>query len=461
MFAAPGLILLVVFDYFKPQEYIPALANVPFLYIFAALTVVGFVVDLRLGLSRLASSPQLWLAVAFFVWCLLTDLPISGSVTLRQGFTLLIPVILCLLTAHVIQTFRMLRVVMVLLLAVALSIAFVGTHQGFAPWGCHQVTFSREKSVAVYDGRPCSPETARSCYEGVIPGAEYVCERVGLLGTHSVLGRVRFRGTVQDPNELALLVVMAIPIAFAFVERRRSLGTVLLAALTFITVALCVIFTRSRGGQVVFAIVLGAYFVRKFGTRGLVVALVCAVPIVLFGGRSGGEATGSTMERLECWSVGMRLFRHSPLLGVGLGQFTEHHYLTAHNSYVLTAAELGFVGMVLWMSIVYVSVKIPAAALFARATQERGSALQVATPWSLATLAALAGTVGGMLFLSYAYKESLWIWIGLSGALYQAIRRHDPSFRVEFRRKDLGIVAGIAALLIVATTAYTRLKLGY
>src|SRR5690242_232748 len=116
MFAVPSLVLLVVFDYFKPQEYVPPLANIPFLYIFAALTVVAFVVDLRLGLSRLAAAPQLWLVVAFFSWCVLTDLPLGGSVALRQAFALSIPVILCLLIAHAIQTFRMIRVLLLILL---------------------------------------------------------------------------------------------------------------------------------------------------------------------------------------------------------------------------------------------------------------------------------------------------------------------------------------------------------
>jgi hypothetical protein len=461
MFAVPGLVLLVIFDYFKPQEYVASLANVPFLYLFAGLTSLGFLVDLRLGLSRLTAAPQLWLTVAFFGWSVLTDLPVSGGVTLHQAFTLSIPVLLCLLIAHTVQTFRMLRVLMVLLLAIALSLAVIGVHQGLAPWGCHRVTPTASGDDAVYDGRPCSPDAARSCYEGVTPGAEYVCERVGLLGTRSVKGRVRFRGAVEDPNELALLVVGAIPIAFALAERRRSALALALSVLTLAVVALCVIFTQSRGGQMVFAVVLAAYFARKFGLRGLLIALICAVPIVFLGGRSGGEAEGSTMERLECWSVGMQLLRQSPVLGVGLGQFTEHHYLTAHNSYVLTAAELGFPGMVLWLSILYVSVKTPATALLATARREGRLAVQAATPWCLATLAALIGTACGMLFLSYAYKESLWIWIGLSGALFQTIRGHDPSFQVHFRRKDLAIVVGIAALLIAATTLYTRIRLGY
>ena len=42
------------------------------------------------------------------------------------------------------------------------------------------------------------------CHEGGEPGAIYRCERVGLFGTVSVgEGRVRYRGVLKDPNELA------------------------------------------------------------------------------------------------------------------------------------------------------------------------------------------------------------------------------------------------------------------
>ena len=44
---------------------------------------------------------------------------------------------------------------------------------------------------------------------------------------------------------------------------------------------------------------------------------------------------------------------------MGLGQFGEYHYLTAHNSYLLALAELGPIGMLLFSIVVYLSLKIP------------------------------------------------------------------------------------------------------
>src|SRR5262249_21533226 len=180
--------------------------------------------------------------------------------------------------------------------------------------------------------------------------------------------------------------------------------------------------------QLVFCRVLGVSFIRRYGVRGLIVGLFLALPILLFGGRSGAE--DSTIERTECWYVGMRLFLSRPLFGVGSGLFTDHHFLTAHNSYVLSSAELGMPGMLLWSAILYLSTKIPLAALGVGRAGKAGPA-PVAQAWSLAMLSAMAGMLVGIFFLSWTYKEFLWIYIGLTGVLYQALRRHDPGFKIE------------------------------
>src|SRR5262249_60328666 len=116
----------------------------------------------------------------------------------------------------------------------------------------------------------------------------------------------------------------------------------------------------------------------------------------------------------------------------------------APNSFSLTAAELGLPGMLLWTSIVYVALKIPVHAL-----RTPGLA-PIARSWATAFVASIVSLAVGVLFLSYAYKDVLWIYIGLTGALYQAIRRHDPSFSVGFGLRDLGIVAlfDLALLLV-------------
>jgi hypothetical protein len=461
VFAIPGLVLLILVDYFKPQEYLPFLAGIPLLYIFTALTVGGFLVDLRLGLSRLTPAPHLVPGLLLVAWALLTNLQNGSAILRREALVILVPFSLYLLIGHVVQTFRALQVVVGVSLVIGLGLAAVGIHQGFAPWGCHRITYVATDRHAVFDGRPCDPLDRLECGRDGVPGADYVCERAGLFGTSSVGGgRVRFRGTIGDPNELALFVCLAIPMAFAFVERRRSAPRILLLVATVAMAGTCAVLTRSRGGQLVFLAVLGVYFAHRFGVRGVVAAAACALPILLLGGRDTEDAAASTEERLDLLYRGVEMFRGSPALGVGLGQFTEHAPLTAHNSFLLTAAELGLPGMALWTAVLYLAFKIPLQALRAGAAGSEPLVAPVGRAWALAILAALTGMTVGMLFLSYAYKEALWAFLGVTGALHQAIRRHAPSFRVRFGLADVAVVLAVDVAMLVGLALYTRLKLG-
>jgi O-antigen ligase len=228
-------------------------------------------------------------------------------------------------------------------------------------------------------------------------------------------------------------------------------------------VLVCAVMTASRGGQLVFLAVLAAYFVHRVGLAGLIVGAVLALPLLLLGGRGGEDASSSTLERIDCWAEALSMFRAHPLLGVGLGQFNEYHYMTAHNSYLLALAELGFVGMVLFGAILYISAKIPLQAL-ARLRTTQSPELLAGAPlvraWSVGLIAAFIGLAVGIFFLSFTYHYVLWIYLGLAGALYSAVRRHDADFRVRLSWLDLAGIASVCALVIVAVFFYTRWKLG-
>jgi hypothetical protein len=460
VFSLPGLILLVLVDTLKPQEFIPLLAGVPLLYPLTALTLVGFVVDLRLGLVRPAPAPQLVLASLLVAWCLLTMVPRGSQVLGSHLLSLLIPFSLFLFIAHGVQSLRALEALLAVVLALGLFLAAIGVHQAFAPWGCHEVRYVEGSSEWVPDGRACSEEDRNACFRGEAnPGSDYVCEHLGLLGTQSVLGRVRFRGNIKDPNELALAVALIVPLAFGFFERRRSGWRGALLATTLLLTGACVVYTRSRTGQVVFLMVLGVYLMRRVGWRGLALGAAIAGPILLLGGRETQEAGASSLERVECWYAALQMLRQSPILGVGYGQFTEHHYLTAHNSYLLTAAELGLPGMALWTATLWLSIKIPLTVL-RRAGAGTLDASPAARTWALALLASLAAMAGGMAFLSYAYKELLWVYLGLSAALFQGVRRHAPDFKVRFGLGDLAGVIAVDLAICAGLWLFTRAKLG-
>lgn len=454
MFALPGLLLLFLLDYLRPQEFFPVFRELRLLYVGTALAALGLLLDLRLGLSRLRPAPHLLLTALFVLWSLFTLALREPALVLPRAFSLLVPIAVYLLVAHALQSLRALQLACGTLLAICLLLASLGVVQGTGREACYRVALVDGDIRWLYDGRPCADRL--DCEgEGAEPGAEYACERVGVGERGSVRGRVRWVGTMEDPNELSLVLGIGLPFAFAFLDRRRTVPRALLAAGAAALIGLCTYYTRSRGGQLVFLSVLAVYFARRVGVRrGLAAAVALALPVLLFGGRSGTTAEASTSERVETWWIGLHLFTGSPLLGVGSGRFTEYHYLTAHNSFILAAAELGFPGLVLFVGILWVSARIPLAAL-GRAPPPAARA------WSLALLAALAGLVVGATFLSFMYKNILWIYVGLSGALYQAMRRHDPGFEVRFGPRDLVAVTAVSAGLVLAHVAYTGAKLGW
>jgi hypothetical protein len=456
MFALPGLIALVLVDSLRPQEYLPALKGLPLLHLAALVSGAGLVLDIRAGLSRLRPAPHLGFVLFLYAWALITLAVRAPEEVADRVSGVLVPLLMYLLVAHAVQSFRMLQVLCGALLAVALLLGVFGIYQALAPWGCHRIAVADGSIRFVHDGRPCLPEEAYRCEaESGEPGVEYACERVGLMGTSSIRGRIRYRGTLEDPNELALVIAVALPFAFAFVDRRRSVARIALAGASVVVIGLCTYFTQSRGGQLVFLTVLAVYLVHRVGiSRGVLAGGLLALPVLLLGGRSGASADASSMQRLEAWSVGLRLTTSSPILGVGFNQFVEHHPLTAHSAYVLAAAELGLPGLIAWSAILYLSLKIAVRVM-------RTEAAPVARTWALAMFSATAGMLVGIAFLSFAYKTALWTYVGLTGVLYQAVRRHDPGFRVEFGLRDLGIVVAADAGILLALTAYTGMKLGW
>lgn len=456
MFALPGILVLVTLVYIRPQEFIPALQSLPLLYLFLGAALFGLVIDIRLRRSRAVVTPQAWAVAAFFVWALAGLAVRSSSSIVSYVINVGTSIALWLIIAHGIQTFRAFQTLVATLLCLALFVSYVAADQGLSEFGCHVIDESSGDNSGAYDGRPCV--TARECYRGdPEPGADYTCEHVGLFHTSSTGGRVRYRGQLNDPNELSLAVGIALPFAFAFFERRRSLFSGAILAASLILIVACVVMSESRGGQLVFLTVIGAYFIKRYGLRGLLIGAVVALPILLFGGRSGEEAESSSLERLGCWYEGMSMVRSYPLLGVGQGQFVEHHTQTAHNSFILAPAELGLPGMFIWSVIIYLSLKIPLQAL-RDLGPERGEAPAVARTWAMALTASWCGALVGIFFLSFCYHPVLWIYIGLSGAFWSAMRTHDPSWKLEFNWRDAARVIVIDAALVVILFIYTRIK---
>jgi O-antigen ligase len=176
----------------------------------------------------------------------------------------------------------------------------------------------------------------------------------------------------------------------------------------------------------------------------------------LLGGRADADADESSMERLELLYEGVSLVIAHPLRGVGMGQFADQVasplHLTAHNSYLLTAAEMGIPGFFCWSGILWTSLKIP---LTAWRTPRLSAEIQST---AMALVVSFLGILVGIFFLSFAYKQLLFVWFGLAGAFYFIVREEDPTLEVKLGWKDALGVLGADLAILGLLYAYTRAR---
>jgi hypothetical protein len=453
MFTLPAIIALVVGHYTKVHEIWAVLHAFPVMPILYAMACFGFLLDLRLGLARVEACPQARLVLPLWVWTLVS-VALTGGLIARELNVTMTYMLLFLLIAHCVQTFRALRVMGVAILAISLFLGLVAFAQAQNPFSCILLLPDIDPDiVGTSDGRLC--EDSSECRAQAEPGEEYRCERPGPFQTMTIEGRVRYRGNLEDPNELALTLVIALPFALAAFAQQRSLIRVAAVAVSLGIVVPVVIWTASRTGQLAFVAVIAAYFLERISLKRLIPVAVLAAPALMLGGRSGDSADESTLERLEAWHTGLEMFKSSPIWGIGRAQFSENYYITAHNSFVLEASELGLVGMILWVGVLYTSFKIVVLALRRYQGLDDGA---VPYEWARALRASLCGIVVGTNFLSLAYHPVIWVYFALPGAFYLATRRHDPEFRVTFGRRDLLAVSGFSIVWLIGIKMYLVAK---
>jgi hypothetical protein len=480
----------------KPQEFLPALAGVPVVYIVfgAALLCIAVGIVLRSLRPRLAPSTPFILG--FFAWALLTTLVKKHGAFVEEltAFAILSGVYLSVSVG--LSSGFGLRAFMVMFVACGALVTDVAVEQNNGPYGCFVGAADdwEGRGEMVYDGRPC--ETAIDCRKDALtPTANYRCEKVGPLATSSIEGRVRYRGSLADPNELSLMISLAIPFTLALIEvfreqrkkrraawgdaipdprgpkppapdvpgapdatekgedaspplvvRKTSLLRSIPAAGLLAAIGFAVILARSRSGLIVFLLVIGISFIRKVGAWGLVAGCFVAPPMLLLGGRSGSEAEDSADERAQLLREGFAFIRKTRGIGLGTHQFTQESSigLTAHNAYLLAAAETGVIGFLLFGFAVYLSLKIPYALWFG------GYRLKPATvSFATAQALALTGATVGIFFLSWTYKDILYMLFGASAALYGVARSEDPKVRLGLSPfEGLRVTAGLLGLLV-------------
>jgi O-antigen ligase/polysaccharide polymerase Wzy-like membrane protein len=176
-------------------------------------------------------------------------------------------------------------------------------------------------------------------------------------------------GDFENPNDLALAIVLAWPFCFMFLLEARSLVKKSIWAIAIMAMSYAVVDTYSRGGFLAL-IVASGLCLWEFGVKGrrhYVLALigVLGLGIILSLGLGNHwqrlrtivhpdeDPTGSAQARQELLIKSLEVTAAHPIFGVGPGNFAvvSGDWHVAHNSYTQVSAEAGIPGLILFLLI--------------------------------------------------------------------------------------------------------------
>jgi putative inorganic carbon (HCO3(-)) transporter len=202
-----------------------------------------------------------------------------------------------------------------------------------------------------------------------------------LFATDGILGqvaRLRGAGFLNDPNDFAQILLIALPLVFIGWQRGRSAVNSLIVFLPAVLLLWAIYLTHSRGALMALGILALMVAQKRLGATTSVVltaVLILGLAALDFTGGRGISAVDGA-DRLEAWATGLEMFKRAPLFGVGFGAFTDFNEITAHNSFVLCLAELGLVGATLWVALLVTTM----ASLNRAIRQQRKKQMKPTTP---------------------------------------------------------------------------------
>lgn len=303
-----------------------------------------------------------------------------------------------------------------------------------------------------------------------VHGVDQAATGIGWTGEGLSQGtRIQYVGIFNDPNDLGMLFVMCVPMAFYLSGRGGLMGLrrVFWLALAVLLLYGCYL-TNSRGTLLAALVLLGVYAWRRYGMlmAGILGSAALAGLMMLPSRLHELDVDeASAAGRVDAWYEGIQMFLANPLFGIGAGGYSDLHEITAHNSFVLVLAETGIIGFTIFIAIVGYSF------LMTLAPVRRGDdiindvPLEVPDDIALAEwrtdramtfslLLSLSGFFTAAFFLSRSYVVILYILVAMVVANYTRLRKEYPSLPVFSLDRDLVrwpvySVAGVVALYVL------------
>jgi O-antigen ligase len=250
---------------------------------------------------------------------------------------------------------------------------------------------------------------------------------------HNVDADIRPGWILGDANYYTLSAVLCIPLALYLARQVQPQWVKLFLYGSLLITLAGVTLGASRGGflglmaSLVFAAWHSANRLRYVAFLGLlVVPILIIAPVtpfqrLLHPNFSDQEAA---QERIVAWKAGLKMIEAHPWTGVGLGNFkplvTQYEEAgdmrvetLAHNTYIEIAAEMGIPGLLLFLGILFTSMRT-LSSVYTEAEDSPGLLRDAA----LGLQTGLVGAVVGIFFLSCETQKLLWLILFLAPCVH-------------------------------------------
>ncbi len=416
--------------YIRPTEWIPGFIGTPILFVFGVISILflgaGVISNRFTNVLNGQTEQMMFGFVVAIVLSHLSHFYIGGA---TDSFNSFLPtmtgffLVICFIDSR-----KRLNVFLLLLI-------FLTTYLAYEGWLQHTTGFAHGGLEPLYE-------------KEMLPEGESI-----------LVPRIRWYGMFNDPNDLGLALVVVVPFLLDMLLQRRLI--IPLVSLPFITVAMY--YTNSRGTVLAGLVAIASYFVIRYRSLyGALAGGLFAVVLFLFGPSRMSSVSASEESahgRIDAWYQAYLMFKSNPLFGVGQGMFTDYNPLTAHNSFVLVMAELGFVGLFFFTGIFYFPYNWLWNNLFSTA-ETTLSQEDVGIVSSV--FASFNGMLVAMFFLSRSYTMIPFILVGLATAM---TRVFDDELNlgaiktIEEKPRHFRLILGLTVLQIIGINIIVKLSI--
>lgn len=197
--------------------------------------------------------------------------------------------------------------------------------------------------------------------------------RDATLAAAEYAGQERLTAFGQDQNTLAFLLCTGFTIVLDFFRKTRNGKLKYLSIALLLSFVIVILSTGSRTGLILTAFVFGLYFMSSGSLKNFVLMILLVLllsPVIYnyipesiwdrFLETNDLMESGNYSGRGRIWSSGLSaLARENYVLGVGYSNFStmlRNHFgwqMASHNTYLSYLADLGMVGFLIFLSVLY------------------------------------------------------------------------------------------------------------